>query len=42
MMAAADFFEITLTGKGGHASDAACLYDVIVAGSQMVARCRRW
>lgn len=36
MMAAADFFEITLTGKGGHAAMPQVCTDVIVAGSQLV------
>jgi hippurate hydrolase len=36
MMAACDFFEIRLTGKGGHAAMPQVCDDVILAGSQMV------
>jgi hippurate hydrolase len=36
MMAAADFFEVTLSGKGGHAAMPQVCTDVIVAGSQLV------
>jgi hippurate hydrolase len=36
MMAACDFFEIRLTGKGGHAALPNVCDDVILAGSQMV------
>jgi len=36
MLAAADFFEVTLAGKGGHAAMPQVCTDVIVAGSQMV------